>query len=193
MKRTLRLFFRRIVFCIFYIFYRALFELIFLAASVRGELSYLEKEDAIKLITEPIPLNGESRFREGTERKIADWFNGQPYYTQTYCKKLVDYLNSKKTNYVTDAVAEYVKNSMFEDSRIDFFDNLVDEKDEDSWTVLKKIASADVEDVPLDLASLSDSEKDALTKLTDREVITKKQDRYQIKIPFFREWIRKYK
>ena len=157
-------------------------------------VSYLEREYAVELINKPILLdNGKSRFLDGAEEKIADWFNGQPYYIQTYCKKLVDYLNYKKEKYVTVAVAEYVKNSMFEDSGMAFFDNLVYEKDENSWSVLKKIACYDVEDVPLDLASLSDSEKAALTKLTDREVITKKQDRYQIKIPFFREWIREYK
>lgn len=157
-------------------------------------VSYLEKEYAVKLITEPILFNGKSRYLEGTENKIADWFSGQPYYTQTYCKKLVDYLNSKTANYVTEAVAEDVKNLMLEDSRIDFFDNLVYEKDQDSsWSVLKRIASSDVEDVPIDVSSLSDSEKEALTKLTDREVLTKKQDRYQIKIPFFREWIKEYK
>ena len=157
-------------------------------------VSYLEKEYAVKLITDPILFNGKSRYLEGTENKIADWFNGQPYYIQTYCKKLVDYLNSKKANYVTEAVAEDVQNLMLEDSRIDFFDNLVDKDDTTSWNILKKkIASSDVEDVPVDISSLSEDEKTALDKLTDREVLTQKQGRYSIKIPFFREWIRKYK
>lgn len=156
-------------------------------------VSYLEKEYAIKLITEPILLNGESRYYENSAEKIYDWFKGQPYYTQTYCKKLVDYLNSNEKKYVAMASAEEVKKMMLEDVGIDFFDNLVNEKDENSWSVLKKIAKSNVEDVSIDKSSLNDSEKEALKKLTDREVLAEKQDSYKIKIPFFREWIREYK
>lgn len=158
-------------------------------------VSYLEKEYAVKLITEPIrSKDGNSRFLHGAENKIEDWFNGQPYYIQTYCKKLVDYLNFKKDkSSITMAVAEKVKKLMLDDSKIDFYDNLVGKDDTTAWNVLKKIASSDVEDVPVDISSLSEDEKNALDKLTDREVLTKKQDRYTIKIPFFREWIREYK
>ena len=158
-------------------------------------VSYLEKEYAVELITKPIRFNdGKSRFLEGAEEKIADWFNGQPYYIQCYCRRLVEYLNLKKENYITTAVAEKIKKDLLDEANtMQLFDNLVEKDDFNSWNVLKKIAGSDVEDVPLDLASLSDSEKAALNKLTVRDVVNTKQGRYQIKIPFFREWIREYK
>ncbi len=158
-------------------------------------VSYLEKRYAIDLITKPILLSGgKNRYLEGAEEKIADWFNGQPFFIQKYCKKLVKYLDLEHESYITLAVAENVKNELLSEFMDSDFDNLVyQEESEDFWNVLKKIASSDVEDVPLDLSTLNDAEKYALAKLTDRDVITKKQDRYQIKIPFFREWIREYK
>ena len=157
-------------------------------------VSYLKREYAKDLIVKPILLNGKSRYREDSDKKIADWFNGQPYYIQTYCKKLVDYLNFKKDKSIAMAVAEKVKKDLFgEADKMQLFDNLVDKDDKDSWNILKKIAKSDVDDVPLDLSALSDSEKTALNKLVVRDVVNEKQDRYQIKIPFFREWIREYK
>ena len=161
-------------------------------------VSYLERQYAKDLIVKPILLsNGKSRYREGADDKIADWFNGQPFFIQQYCNKLVEYLHTNKENYIPMAVAEHVKNEMLAECREASFDNLVYAKEGETcdadWTVLKKIASSDVEDVPVDISSLSEDEKTALDKLTDREVLTKKQDRYTIKIPFFREWIREYK
>ena len=161
-------------------------------------VSYIERRYAKDLIVKPILLsNGKSRYLEGADDKIENWFNGQPFFIQQYCHKLVEYLNMNKENYITMAVAEHVKNEMLAECREASFDNLVYAKEGETcdadWTVLKKIASSDVEDVPVDISSLSENEKIALDKLTDREVLTKKQDRYTIKIPFFREWIREYK
>lgn len=157
-------------------------------------VSYLEPEYAKELIVNPILKDGKSRYQDGADEKIAYWFNCQPFYIQTYCRKLVDYLNKTKKESITMAVAKEVKNQMLSECyATSLFDNLVEKNDEVSWSVLEKIASSDVEDVPVDISSLSEDEKIALDKLTDREVLTKKQDRYTIKIPFFREWIREYK
>ena len=42
--------------------------------------------------------------------------------------------------------------------------------------------------------NLTDSEEKALEKLVDRDVVQKKPDnKYAIKIPFFREWVKEYK
>ncbi len=158
-------------------------------------VSYLEKKYAEDLIVRPIlSSNGKSRYINGAEKEIAVWFNGQPYFIQRYCHKLVNYLNMEKKQFITPEIAESVKNQMLAESGIDFFDNLVASSDAESWSVIEKIAKSDAEEVRKESLNLTDSEEKALEKLVDRDVVQKKPDnKYAIKIPFFREWVKEYK
>lgn len=160
-------------------------------------VSYLERKDAIDLVTKPIVMeDGYSRFLEGSEEMIVDWFNGQPYYLQTYCSRLVNYINEEqKQNYITAAVAKKVKDAMLTSVQLDFFDNLVREDETDLLEVLLKIAQAS--DTPgskvrVDRLGINDKYKDALEKLATRGVIdyVKSEQKCYINIPFFHEWLR---
>lgn len=160
-------------------------------------VSYLERKDAIDLVTKPIATkDGDSRFLEGSEEMIVDWFNGQPYYLQTYCSRLVNYINEEqKQNYITAAVAKKVKDAMLTSVQLDFFDNLVRVDEIELLEVLLKIAQAS--DTPgskvrIDRLHISDKHKDALKKLATRGVIDymKAEQKCCINIPFFHEWLR---
>jgi putative uncharacterized protein (fragment) len=160
-------------------------------------VSYLERKDAIDLVTKPIAFsNGESRFLEKSEEMIVDWFNGQPFYLQSYCNELVDYINeNQKQNFVTIAIAKKVKDVFLSKKELDFFDNLVRKDETIFFNVLLKIAqSSDSlgEKVKLKRLNLSKEEEQALEKLETRGVINyiKSEQKCSIKIPFFHEWLR---
>ncbi len=161
-------------------------------------VSYLKRKDAIDLVRNPILMkNGESRFLEGSEEMIVDWFNGQPYYLQTYCSKLVNYINEEqKQNYITAAVAKKVKDNFLMSAKLDFFDNLVRVDETDLLEVLLKIVQASDtpgSNVRVDRLDINESQKLALEKLSTRGVINylKAEQKCCIKIPFFHEWLRK--
>ena len=160
-------------------------------------VSYLERKDAIDLVIKPIIMkDGGSRFLEGSEEMIVDWFNGQPYYLQSYCSRLVNYINEEqKQNYITAAIAKKVKDAMLKSVQLDFFDNLVRVDEAELLEVLLKIAQAS--DTPgskvrVDRIHINDKHKDALEKLATRGVIdyVKAEQKCSINIPFFHEWLR---
>ena len=140
--------------------------------------------------------DGRNRFLEGSEEMIVDWFNGQPYYLQTYCSRLVNYINEEqKQNYITAAVAKKVKDAMLTSVQLDFFDNLVRVDETELLEVLLEIARTS--DTPgskvrVDRLHINDKQKGALEKLATRGVIdyAKSEQKCSIKIPFFHEWLR---
>lgn len=161
------------------------------------KVTYLAKNDAIDLVTKPIRMkNGNSRFLENSEELIVDWFNGQPYYLQSYCSRLVDYINGEqRQNYVTTAVAQRVKDRMLAEVQNDFFDNLVRKDEEDLLEIVRKIAQAS--DTPearikVERLMLDDRQLEMLDRLAVRGVVdyTKADQRCRITIPFFYEWLR---
>lgn len=158
-------------------------------------VSYLERKDAIDLVIKPIIMkDGGSRFLEGSEEMIVDWFNGQPYYLQSYCSRLVNYINEEqKQNYITAAVAKKVKDAMLTSVQLDFFDNLVRVDETELLEVLLRIAQAsDTPGSKVRVDRLHISDVGALGKLATRGVIdyVKAEQKCSINIPFFHEWLR---
>lgn len=160
-------------------------------------VSYLERKDAIDLVMKPIMMkDGGSRFLEGSEEMIVDWFNGQPYYLQFYCSGLVNYINEEqKQNYITAAVVKKVKDAMLASVRLDFFNNLVRVDEAELLEVLVKISKAS--DTPgskvrVDRLDINEKHKEAMEKLATRGVIDyiKADQKCSINIPFFHEWLR---
>lgn len=98
-------------------------------------VSYLKREDAIKLIDEPIRLGGrqgESRYREKAIERILNLTAGSPFYIQILCNRLVEYMNRRRARLVTEADVEQVKNELIRGVNalgIDKFENLVNSGD----------------------------------------------------------------
>ncbi|MCD4680438.1 MAG: tetratricopeptide repeat protein [Bacteroidales bacterium] len=117
-------------------------------------VSYLEDEDTINLIDEPIRIGGrqgKSRYREQAIKRILDLTYGNPFYTQIICYRLVEYMNDKHAILVTKAYVEHVKDGLIRGKRslgLNDFDNLIDSGDtskdavshEDILNVLRTIA-----------------------------------------------------
>ncbi|MBE5825842.1 MAG: hypothetical protein E7307_04310 [Butyrivibrio sp.] len=156
----------------------------------------LDDESAKQLIVDPIRLpDGRSRYVEGSEQLIADWFHGQPYYIQLYCRRMVDQMNVDHRVLVSKALAEKVKQAMLEEENEDLFDNLISKGDEsgterECFDILKQIASLSKNS---EWASIKDIEiegkEELIQDLINRAVIVKHGDKCRILISFFKEWL----
>jgi hypothetical protein len=83
-----------------------------LPKSIYRQISYLQREDAIKLITKPI--EGRVAYEEGTVDAIYRLSAGQPFYTQAICQSLVDSLNDRRSRRATDEILRTVVEGIVE-------------------------------------------------------------------------------
>ena len=172
----------------------------------RERVTYLDREDAIKLIDEPIRLGGrqgESRYREQRAiERILELTAGSPFYIQMFCNRLVELMNMKRAIYVTYSYVEQVKNQLMWGRNalgLSNFENLYNSgevnksKDEDVLKILKAIAvhgqngacnrsHIDCETkLPIDAL---------LNELVERDVIDRERENYYtIKVGLFKEWL----
>ncbi len=170
-------------------------------------VTYLNPEDATKLIDEPIRIGGrkgKSRYRERAIGRILNLTAGNPFYIQIICSLLVEYMNRKRTPVVTEADVEQVKEELIYGVNAlggDKFESLISSgdtspdaiSDDDSLAVLKAVAGnfqggscrrADI--VCTTTAALDD----VLNDLVGREVLERDPGQfYRIRVGLFREWL----
>jgi len=170
-------------------------------------VSYLKREDAIRLIDEPIRIggrDGESRYRERAIERIIELTAGSPFYIQIVCDRLVKYMNRKRASLITEADVEQVKIELVRGVNalgIDKFDNLINSgdtsedaiSDEDALKVLRAIA-VNSRTGPCNRNSIScETEKPIdviLDDLVNREVVERERGRYyRIRVGLFRDWL----
>jgi len=170
-------------------------------------LSYLDKDDAIKLIEIPIwdSLKNRSRFLGNAVTYILDYSSSNPYYIQIFCARLVDYMNHNKFISVTEADVIEVAQSLIKGEQslsADKFDNLITAGDSDLEAfspkdVLKAlkeiaIASKNLDSCNREAINLGDKdyEEKILKDLKTREVISSPTaNYYKINVRLFKEWL----
>lgn len=170
-------------------------------------LSYLDKDDAIKLIEIPIwdNLKNRSRFLGNAVTHILDYTSSNPYYIQIFCARLVDYMNHKKFISVTEADVIEVAQSLIKGEQslsADKFDNLITAGDSDLEAFSPKdilkalkeiaIASKNLDSCNRDAINLGDKEYEEkiLKDLKTREVISSPTTNYyKINVRLFKEWL----
>ncbi len=100
-------------------------------------ISYLKRDDAIRLIEQPLAIIGSdgqrhTRFRERAVDRLLELTAGSPFYIQMICNSLVEYMNRKRARLVTEADVELVKDEMirgFNALTKDKFENLFNSGD----------------------------------------------------------------
>lgn len=170
-------------------------------------LSYLSKEDAIKLIEEPIwdAKRNRSRYLGKAMDLILEYTSSNPYYIQIFCARLVEYMNNQKAISVTEADVYDVAQTFIKGEQSlspDKFDNLITAGDadieafnpQDILKALKEIsiASKNLDSCSRDSIKLGDKDKEEqiLSDLKTREVISCPQPGfYKIKVRLFKEWL----
>lgn len=169
-------------------------------------VNYLAREDAIRLIDEPIRVGGKhgvSRYREGAIAAILFLTAGNPFYIQLICNRLVEYINQKQAPFILKTHVEHIKKELIQGINSlerDKFDNLISSgdpssdaiPDEDALEVLKSIAQNTHSgfchrdkiicktELPIDMI---------LDDLVKRDVLERNQQFYQIRVGLFKAWL----
>lgn len=170
-------------------------------------VTYLRREDAIRLIDEPIRIGGrlgESRYRERAIERILELTAGSPFYIQILCNRLVEYMNRKRASLVTEADVEQVKDELVSGVNAlekDKFDNLINSgdtspeaiSDEDTLKVLTAIAE-NSRTGPCSRSNIACATRtpvdEILEDLVRRDVIERERGQYySIRVGLFREWL----
>lgn len=181
-------------------------------------LSYLDQDDAIKLIVNPIRNNGESRFEDKAVKQILYYTSGSPSYLQIFMKEMVNYINANGIVKVSEIdvynVAQgFITKRYDAFSSISDFDNLINSGLEDRFCLIK---DAQFEIVLRAIAKwskgtdwckrkniINDSNlkglftndsitiDDVLNDLDSRKVIERKEnnEHIKIKVGLFKEWL----
>ena len=163
-------------------------------------LSYLNKEEALQLIKNPIK---DVIFHNHSDELIYDYTSGSAFFTQIFCTRLVDYLNSEKSNVVGKEEIEIVAERLctgthrLEKSTFECLTKEADGSDfneADNIRVLKAIAEhtraggyVNMEDLHVDFAP--EKLKSVLGNLYDRRVISRQDKGYSINVKLFVKWI----
>ncbi|HWP47020.1 MAG TPA: tetratricopeptide repeat protein [Candidatus Limnocylindrales bacterium] len=170
-------------------------------------VTYLRREDAMRLIDEPIRIGGrfgESRYRERAIERILELTAGSPFYIQILCNRLVEYMNRKRASLVTEADVEQVKDELIRGVNAlgkDKFDNLINSgdtspdaiSDKDVLKVLTSIAE-NSRTGPCGRSNIACETKtpadEILEDLVRRDVIERERGQYySIRVGLFREWL----
>lgn len=173
-------------------------------------LTYLSKDDAIKLIEMPIwnQKANRNRFIGDAIDTIIDYTSCNPYYIQIFCARLVTEMNRKKYIEVTNADIKEVADSFINGGQAltdDKFDNLLNAGEkydiqripqEYSKSILKQIANnaMNVGFCLREQISIGniEYEDEILRDLVKREVLEQKGDSYKIQVKLFQEWLLKH-
>lgn len=173
-------------------------------------LTYLSKDDAIRLIEEPIgkTKTNRNRFIADAIDTIIDYTSCNPYYIQIFCARLVSEMNRKKYIEVTSADIKEIADSFIYGGQAltdDKFDNLLNAGEkhdiqkipqEHSKAILRKIATNAMnigfclrEQISIGQPEYED---EILYDLVKREVLEQKNDSYKIQVKLFQEWLLKH-
>jgi tetratricopeptide (TPR) repeat protein len=176
------------------------------AAIKDQRISYLEPDEARKLIDEPICMggrSGKSRYREKAIDRILDLTAASPFYIQIFCDRLVEYMNRRRINLVTQTDVEQVKNELITgvNALVDGkFDNLISSGDTSPEAISEKDASAVLKVIAMNsrtglcsrdriIVETQTDVEDILRDLLAREVIEAKGQYYAIRVGLFKEWL----
>ena len=175
------------------------------AAITHEPVTYLNKDDAEDLITKPILVDGQSRYRERSIERILELTACSPYYIQIICDRLVNHMNDVVlASWVTEADVEEVTTNLIKEYDESDFHNLLASGDksgeaipeDDALTVLQAIAKGANETTNLcprpkihcSRAPSVDVDK-ILSDLKRRDVVEVDDDCYRIKVGLFRRWL----
>jgi hypothetical protein len=175
---------------------------ILFAKSLYRNVSFLSRNDTIRLITEPV--KDYVTYDEEVIEKIYRLTAGQPFYTQVCCQNIVDHLNEKQKNNVAlndldEIVDEILENPL--PQMIYFWNSLSNEKKlilsllseilEDSEGIIQaekmhKFSGKREFGVNLTLKTISTT----LETLYHQQLLKKTEDGYCFHMDLFRLWIK---
>ncbi|MEA3641649.1 MAG: hypothetical protein VBE63_17150 [Lamprobacter sp.] len=166
-------------------------------------ITYLDRAEAAALASDPIQLDGCSRYRGQALSRLFDLTAGSPYFMQIFCDRLVRHMNERKAAFITEADIEQVARTLtigadaLPPERFDALvtaagENVASVPKNDLWQVLGRVARESLHSGWCYRASLSDlsQSQESLTDLSDREILIVEGERVRIRVGLFAAWLR---
>ena len=153
------------------------------------KISYLEKNEAMKMMDEPIKYHGKSRYKEDTLERLYELTAGSAYLIVLLCLGLVDFMNKNKYTYVTNMILEeyleaflkgnlntgHTEKTLFEPQYAEFnyIGSEKEEREKRNRNLIKRIAdySADSDFVSINDIAEDKTDIDILNNLEKRDVV----------------------
>jgi len=166
-------------------------------------ITYLDRAEAAALASDPIQLDGCSRYRGQAQSRLFDFTAGSPFFMQIFCDRLVRHMNERKAPFITEADIEQVARTLtigadaLPPERFDALvtaagENVASVPRNDLWQVLGRVARESLHSGWCYRASLSElpRSQEALTDLSDREILIIEGERVRIRVGLFAAWLR---
>lgn len=166
-------------------------------------ITYLDRTEAEALASDPIRLDGCSRYRGQAQSRLFDLTAGSPFFMQIFCDRLVRHMNERKAAFITEADIEQVARTLTIGADAlppERFDALVTAAGEcvaniprnDLWQVLGRVARESLHSGWCYRASLSELPRiqEAIADLSDREILIVEGERARIRVGLFASWLR---
>jgi preprotein translocase subunit YajC len=170
------------------------------------QVTYLDRESAIRLMSEPILYNKETRYRQGALDRLFELTAGSPFLILILCDKLVDHLNDTKSIYITRAlIDEFIREKILcQKGAIDegTFESQINDRAkteiyEKNRKILLSLARAqringEAEFSAVKCADIPEEEGKAniIERLIERNVVSVRENRYySITVGILGEWL----
>lgn len=174
----------------------------FLTKALYRGVSYLSKNDTLRLIQEPV--EGVVRYAEDVPEQIWTLTAGQAFYTQVYCQALVDHLNERREYDVATEDLQEVTDEIIENPlpQMIFSWNSMLPMEKVALSIIGEISRNEIQSVSAkDIAAFAKAEKigydidpgklnEALEKLFHHDLLDKGSEfSYTFKMDLWRRWI----
>jgi tetratricopeptide (TPR) repeat protein len=166
-------------------------------------ITYLDRAEAEALASDPIRLDGCSRYRGQAQSRLFDLTAGSPFFMQIFCDRLVRHINLRNAAFITEADIEQVARMLtigtdaLPPERFDALvtaagENVANVPRNNLWQVLGRIARESLHSGWCYRASLSELPRiqEVLADLSDREILIVEGERVRIRVGLFAAWLR---
>ena len=175
------------------------------AKALYRNVSYLTKEDTMRLVTEPV--KGKLEFSKSVLKKVYRLTAGQPFYTQVVCQNMVDYANEHQLTAIDDKAYDLVVADILENPlpQMIYFWNSLSNNKKLILALLAEVLEDEHDAVHPDFIRKTSRRQESefgfhaslqsiittLEGLYQDEVVKKEDDLYCFQVDLFRLWIKR--
>ena len=166
-------------------------------------LSFLSLENTKEMVETPILLAGQSRFKGAALDKVFELTAGSTYFLQKLCSNIVEYMNDRKSPFVTGADIDRIAENMVRgEERMleEDFDGIISSGDDlnavfsksELLPLLTNIATSSLRSGWCQISELSNIDKyeEMIDDLVLRETLEKNERQVRIKAGLLSHWLR---
>ncbi len=172
------------------------------------QVTYLDRENAIKLMDEPIMIDGKSRYREEALDRLYELTAGSAFLILKLCDALVEYLNETASAFISRALLdEFIRKRVLPQKgqkgcvdKVTFEAQIQDRAypgiDEENIEILLEVARnsritgyAEISKIHCKNMTVEEQEK-LFNRLVERNVLEKEKNRFcRIVVQLLKEWL----